>query len=73
MIVHTYILLLFLLYIMTYITYLVINLLPNGILSSGCCVTGGLPAAEAAGNSCLLQHAAAQLRRGREGPQKVGA
>lgn len=36
------------------------------------CITGRLPSAEAAGNSRLFQHAAAQLQCRREGPQKAG-
>lgn len=37
-----------------------------------CCVPGRLPAAQAAGDSGFLQHAAAQLQRRREGPQENG-
>lgn len=37
-----------------------------------CRVAGGLLAAEAAGNPCLLQHAAAQFQRRGEGPQEAG-
>lgn len=35
-------------------------------------VTGQLPAAQAAGNPGLLQYAAAQLQRRREGPKEAG-
>lgn len=37
-----------------------------------CHVAGRLLAAEAAGNSRLLQHAAAQFQRRGEGPQEAG-